>query len=82
MLGDRYELTEFIKAGGCSGVYRATDRRMQRDVAVKVLPSVDKMMGARFEQEAQALSTLQHPHTVSVYDFGSTDEGYLFMVLE
>ena len=81
-LGDRYELMEFIKAGGCSGVYRATDHRMQRNVAVKVLPSVDKMMAARFEQEAQALSTLQHPHTVAVYDFGRTKEGYLFMILE
>ena len=79
---DRYLLERFIKAGGSSGVYLSFDNVMNRQVAVKLLPPSDKVMGSRFEREARGLSVLSHPNTVSVYDFGKTPEGYRYMILE
>lgn len=79
---DRYVLKKFMKAGGSSGVYLSYDSVMSRQVAVKLLPPSDKVMGTRFEREARGLSVLSHPNTVSVYDFGRTPEGYYYMVLE
>ena len=64
---DRYMLERFIKAGGSSGVYLSYDNVMNRQVAVKLLPPSDKVMGSRFEREARGLSVLSHPNTVSVY---------------
>ncbi len=65
-----YEITEKIGAGGMGEVYRARDTRLNRDVALKVLPQVfaqDKRRMGRFEREAQVLASLNHPHIAAIY---------------
>src|SRR5205823_6381224 len=72
----RYEMRSKIGAGGMGEVYRARDEKLNRDVAIKVLPAalsqdVDRLR--RFEQEAQAAGALNHPHILAVYDVGMHD---------
>src|SRR4051812_14034774 len=78
-----YEITGAIGAGGMGEVYRAKDTRLDRVVAVKVLPESvqnDPELKARFEREARALSAFQHPHICTLYDVGEQDGvGYLVM---
>jgi eukaryotic-like serine/threonine-protein kinase len=65
-----YEITAHIGSGGMGDVYRARDTRLQRDVAIKVLPSAlasDHERLARFEREAQTLASLNHPHIAQIY---------------
>ena len=81
---DRFEIVEFIAAGGMGEVYRARDTRIGRDVAVKVLPASlaanpDRM--ARFEQEARAAGMLNHPNLLVLHDIG-TYEGAPYLVTE
>jgi serine/threonine protein kinase len=69
-----YEVTELIGACGTGEVYRATDTRLGRDVAVKVLPSTiaaDAERLRRFEQEGRAVASLNHPHILTVHGVGS-----------
>jgi eukaryotic-like serine/threonine-protein kinase len=71
-----YEITGTLGAGGMGEVYRARDTRLERDVAIKVLPasySRDPDRLRRFEQEARAASQLSHPNIVTVHDFGMHD---------
>jgi len=71
-----YEIQSAIGAGGMGEVYRARDTRLQRDVAVKVLPaglSSDPDRLARFEQEARAAAALNHPNILAVYDVSQHD---------
>jgi serine/threonine protein kinase len=71
-----YEITGPLGAGGMGEVYRARDRRLGREVAIKVLPiatSTDSTLVKRFEREAQAASSLNHPNIVTIYDFASED---------
>ena len=79
-----YEIHSLIAAGGMGEVYRARDTRLHRDVALKLLRS-DYEVGAerlrRFEQEARAAASLNHPNILSVYDIGSQD-GMTFIVSE
>src|SRR6185437_2298009 len=66
-----YEVLAFIGAGGMGEVYRARDLRLNRDVAIKVLPPDrvgDERRRRRFVQEAQAVSALNHPHIITVYE--------------
>src|SRR5207245_10326239 len=73
-----YEIVAPLGAGGMGEVYRARDTRLGREVAVKVLPeSFSKDAGRlrRFEQEARAASQLNHPHIVTVHDFGTQGGG-------
>lgn len=68
-----YRILAKLGAGGMGQVYRAHDPRLNRDVAVKVLPpefSTDPARKARFEQEARAVAALNHPGIVSIYDVG------------
>src|SRR3954469_7317551 len=68
-----YEIVGLLGAGGMGRVYRAHDPRLNRDVAVKMLPaefSSNPQRKARFEQEAKAVAALNHPGIVSVYDVG------------
>src|SRR5256885_4931728 len=68
----RYRILEQIGGGGMGVVYRALDARLERDVAVKVLPSgalVDEAARRRFRQEALALAKLSHPNICVIYDF-------------
>jgi eukaryotic-like serine/threonine-protein kinase len=79
-----YEIAGQLGAGGMGEVYRARDTRLQRDVAIKVLPasfSSDPDRLRRFEQEARAVAALNHPNIVVVHDFG-THEGSPYVVQE
>ncbi|MBZ5629963.1 MAG: protein kinase [Acidobacteriia bacterium] len=83
MLG-HYRIIEQIGAGGMGVVYRARDERLDRDVAVKVLPPgtlADDSARKRFRKEALALSRLNHPNIATVHDFDS-EAGIDFLVTE
>jgi serine/threonine protein kinase len=82
-LGD-YEVQSLVGSGGMGEVYRAHDRRLDRDVAIKVLPSflssdLDRLR--RFEQEARAAAALNHPNILAVFQMG-TYEGAPYLVSE
>ncbi len=84
VLGGRYELGRVIGRGGMGTVYDATDRRLDRRVAVKILrPDLAEQPRARrrFETEARAAAQLAHPNVVTVYDSGE-DDGVPFLVME
>ena len=79
-----YRLTDKIGEGGMGVVYRALDQRLERQVAVKVLPAgllSDEAARARFRQEALTLSKLSHPHIATIHDFDSWDD-IDFLVME
>ena len=79
-----FEIRTPIGAGGMGEVYEAKDTRLDRTVAIKILPdhlSKDPARRKRFEREAKAISALQHPHIATLYDVGSED-GIDFLVME
>lgn len=79
-----YEIISAAGAGGMGEVYRAKDTRLDRIVAVKVLPSElanDPEKRQRFEREARSISTLSHPHICTLHDIGQQD-GVDYLVLE
>jgi len=79
-----YEILDPIGAGGMGEVYRARDTRLDRTVAIKILPDhLSKELSARqrFEREARAISALSHPHICALYDIGHQD-GVDFLVME
>src|SRR5512132_1859550 len=79
-----YELVAPVGAGGMGEVYRAKDTRLDRTVAVKVLPahlSSSAESRQRFEREARTISQLSHPHICALYDVGN-QEGVEFLVME
>jgi Tol biopolymer transport system component len=79
-----YEIQDVLGAGGMGEVYRARDTRLDRDVAVKVMPrSLAENKGAlqRFEREAKAVAALAHPNILAIYDFGGF-EGAPYAVME
>ena len=83
-LSGRYETSERLGTGGMSNVYKATDRILERTVAVKILAehlSDDERFVARFRREALAVAKLIHPNIVQVYDTG-VDEGRHYIVME
>jgi serine/threonine-protein kinase len=80
----RYEILGRIGAGGMGEVYRATDKNLGRQVAIKVLPSAfaeDKERMARFEREAKLLAVLNHPNIAAIHGLEES-EGRRFLVLE
>ena len=79
-----YLLESLVGAGGMGEVYRARDTRLDRVVAVKVLPPAlasEPHFRARFENEARAISSLDHPHICALYDVGEHD-GTAFLVMQ
>jgi Tol biopolymer transport system component len=79
-----YEVTSRLGAGGMGEVWKAHDTRLGRDVAIKVLPPAvagDPDRRARFEREARAISSLNHPHVCALYDVGQED-GLAYLVME
>jgi Tol biopolymer transport system component/predicted Ser/Thr protein kinase len=79
-----YEITSPLGAGGMGDVYKAKDTRLDRTVAIKVLPehlSTDPARRERFEREARAVSSLNHPHICTLYEF-DTQDGVDFIVME
>ncbi len=84
-IADRYRVETVLARGGMGAVYLATDERLERAVAVKVLLSDladDEVAVARFQREARATAQLNHPGIVSVLDFGTTPEGLAYLVME
>jgi hypothetical protein len=71
---DRYRLTKRLGSGAFGTVWSARDERLDRDVAVKVLPR-ERVIHARFEREARAAARLQHPAIVTLYEAAVDDEG-------
>ncbi len=79
-----YEITRAIGKGGMGEVYQATDARLDRTVAIKVLPehlAGDPRRRERFEREARAVSSLNHPHICTLHDIGEAD-GIHYIVME
>jgi serine/threonine-protein kinase len=79
------ELGDEIGRGGMGRVFRGRQLRLDRPVAVKLLPpelAGDSGFQARFEREARALARLAHPNIVSVHDFGTTEAGDSYLVME
>jgi serine/threonine-protein kinase len=84
VIADRYELEELVGTGGMSSVYKARDRLLERNVALKVLHphhSDDAEYVERFRREARSVAQLSHPHIVTVIDRGE-DGGQQFIVFE
>src|SRR5437660_1072165 len=79
-----YEIQSALGAGGMGEVYKARDTRLDRIVAVKILPAAlaaDPQFRERFDREARAISQLSHPNICTLYDVGE-HEGTAFLVLE
>ena len=79
-----YEIEAPLGAGGMGEVYKATDTRLDRTVAIKVLPAHvadDPDLRQRFEREAKTISSLNHPHICTLHDIG-TQDGIDFLVME
>src|SRR5712671_3209213 len=84
-LADKYSIEKLIKRGGMGAVYLGKHVLMDKTVAIKVLhPSLalDDDVVARFSREAKAASRISHPHAVSVTDFGESENGIVFLVME
>src|ERR1700756_4064469 len=79
-----YEVLSPLGAGGMGEVYRARDTKLDRDVAIKVLPASvasDPEALARFEREAKAVAALSHPNILAIHDFGDHG-GIVYAVME
>ena len=82
---DQYVLVEKIGEGGMGAVYLADQPTMGRRAVVKLLHpalSRDAQVAARFNLEARAAAALNHPHIVTVYNYGALDDGVLFLAME
>lgn len=85
VFAERYQIQSFVGLGGMSVVYRAQHKLMDRTVAIKMLHSSiknDPTSLERFRMEAQAASSLSHQNIIAVYDFGVTDQGDAFFVMD
>src|SRR4051812_223177 len=80
-----YRILEKIGAGGMGEVYLATDTKLERRVAIKVLPvelATNAERVRRFFQEAKAASALNHPHIAHIYEIGESEYGTSFIAME
>jgi len=81
----KYRLDQRLGGGGMGTVYRGTHLLIDRPVAIKVLSqrfAGDETAQTRFRREARAAGRMQHPNAVTVNDFGATEDGYLYIVME
>jgi serine/threonine-protein kinase len=81
----KYKITKKLGEGGMGSVYQAVQNPIDRMVAIKVLLgklAQDEVAVKRFEQEARAVSKMQHPNTVTIFDYGTTDDDRLYIVME
>ena len=85
ILAERYELLSRLGEGGMGMVYRARQLSMDREVAVKLLhPGLiaDETTSKRFEVEMRAMARMEHPNAVQIFDYGRTEEGEAYLVME
>ena len=85
VLAGKYRIDDKIDEGGMGCVYRATHVLMEKVVAVKVLHpalAADDKIVARFTREAKAASRISHPHAINVTDFGESESGIVYLVME
>jgi serine/threonine protein kinase len=85
VLGQRYRILDRLGEGGMANVYRALDEKLGRYVAVKILHDHLRRnpdIRSRFQQEAQAVSTLDHPNIMRIYDFSGPEHEQLWLVAE
>ncbi|HVF45855.1 MAG TPA: serine/threonine-protein kinase, partial [Pyrinomonadaceae bacterium] len=85
VLAGKYRIDEKIDEGGMGCVYRATHVLMEKTIAVKVLHpalAADDKIVARFTREAKAASRISHPHAINVTDFGESENGIVYLVME
>jgi eukaryotic-like serine/threonine-protein kinase len=85
VLGDNYRATRYIGRGAMGTIYEATQLRLNKKVAIKVVArdlANNPTAIARFRREAEVTSQLGHPHIVNVFDFGTTPSGEPYMVME
>jgi serine/threonine protein kinase len=80
-----YEIVSQLGQGGMGVVFRARDTKLDRDVAVKVLPrnlAEDPEALSRFEREAKAVAALSHPNILAIHEFGRDEEGTVYAAME
>jgi serine/threonine protein kinase len=85
VINDRYQIVSAIGKGGWSRVYRALDLSLNRDVSIKILHShltEDLEKVKRFQLEAEATAKLSHPNVIAIFDYGITDDGSAYIVME
>ncbi|MCB1077615.1 MAG: serine/threonine protein kinase, partial [Verrucomicrobiae bacterium] len=81
----QFEILELIGQGGMGAVYKARQPKLDRLVAIKILPAEltgDAEFAERFLIEARAMAKMKHSRIVTVHDFGETDDGLLYIVME
>ena len=84
-IGGRFQILARVGEGGMGIVYKARQKNMDRDVAIKVLlaeMAANKTVEKRFYLEALAVSKLRHPNTIQIHDFGETKDGQLYIAME
>ncbi len=82
---DTYNVEAFLNHGGMGAVYKGTQIRLRRSVAIKIMrrdSGIDNDFETRFEREAQSMAKLSHPNIVSVIDFGEAGSAFLYIVME
>lgn len=82
---DKYKIVEVLNAGGMGIVFKARQKIMDRDIALKLLPpelAKDEVNLQRLEREAKALAQLNHPNIIATYDFGLTETGQGYLAME
>jgi hypothetical protein len=85
VIEDKYVVTKLLGRGGMGSVYLATQKRLNRPVAIKVLLSHlvgSSSMRSRFEREARIVARLRHPAIVTIHDFGVLPSGHAYLVME
>jgi serine/threonine-protein kinase len=85
VIADRYQIVRQLGAGGMGAVYQAKQLSMDRMVALKLIhPHIASRpeVAARFHREMQAMSRIEHPSTIQVFDYGATADGQLFLAME
>lgn len=85
VFGDRYRVERLIAAGGMGFVYMATDLEQQQAVALKIMRTSlqrDPVAIERFRREVRTIRRLMHPNTIELIDYGVTEEGFMFLVME
>src|SRR5947208_6969577 len=82
ILDARYKLVRPLGQGAMGVVYEGVQLSVDRPVAIKMIREPDLLATKRFRREARMLTSLSHPNIVNVYDFGQTETGALFLVME